>query len=352
MTRLFSKFAFASRLFLWVLSILLITAVLVATVIGIGWHPAFTSAAGAATAALIALATGLTLLFEFRRGFAYMLRRKLKADVLGHFEATYSILSERLAYAKRVDRTDLTYAVLVIADAWPSPSAIGWSQISDSDPAIEKDLRNKLDRTVRLMETLPTGKQIYWRHLYSAWEILSREISKEALGKGYVTIQWEDAADDWRICLIALQESLRQHPLGQGPSDLPVVTLLERLRKLSANGELFKPAERGDLAHIHLQGFIDGPYLLVSDPMIIDKLPTIETPYDPPIEGIVPLYYVKLEDKDGERKDVKVVGSRWSISPNPSLQGTALAKFDTSRWRSEGPYHAVELDSPPPTTTT
>lgn len=327
------------------MALLLVAAALLAvTVCGIKRYPEITSAAGTSAAALVALLTGLVLLFEFRRGFRYLLRRKLRERVLGYLGGTYDILREALEAARHGNRTLLVNGTLFINDAWPSSSGITWSQISESDPEIEVSLLEDYSQAKRLMETLPTSKQIYWRHLYSAWETLSYEISREALGKGYVTDRWLDAAEDWCICLIALHEDLRQHPLGQGPSDAPVVAPLERLRALSADDALFKEAGPDDLVYIHTDQPFDGPYLLSSDLRQVGALPTLETQHSPAMERMVPMFEVDLEDSDGDVKTVGLIGSKYSVFPAPSSGEVALARFDISRWQSGGTIHAFDLE--------
>lgn len=287
---------------------------------------------GGAVAGFVALLTALALFVEYKRNIRYWLYRKQRKRVVAHFSRTYGALSEGIEARRHDNIHMLVSACCFINDEWPSSAGIGFGVIGESDPTIESDQLEDHKSTVALLETLPTEKKIYYRYLFSAWEILSFEISREALGRGHVTPQWLDAADDWRICLIALQDSLMNHPLSRGPSDAPVVALLERLRRLRAEDLLFNPAKKGDVLYLHLQpGAILGPYLVTSHPKEQELIPS---PTSGGI-GMIPLLEVSLEDCTGLHKQIRCSGVKCSFAP---------LELSTPGKRSLAEFHSA-LDS-------
>ena len=72
-------------------------------------------------------------------------------------------------------------------------------------------------------------------------------------------------------------------------------------------------------------------------------LPTLETQHSPVMERMVPMFAAELEDSEGERKLVGLIGSKCSIFPDQSPGEPSLSRFDLTRWQSGGIVHAVDL---------
>ena len=290
---------------------------------------------------ILALITLLGLLARYWKRLAIALRFRLRRAVSWHLVHPYSLLAPELICVHQVNRRPLVNAAVFINDAWPSTSAVGWSEISESSPEIERGLMAGYEQTNSLMQKMRDDVILYWRTVFSIWEILTYEISREALGRGYVTDEWVGGVQDWFTCLETLQRKINGNQFELPLSDVPIVALRERLRALSSEGKLFSEVSPGDLVLIFYEGgFRTGPYLLTKEVRQVGSLPTFRTEHKPAMPRMIPIFEAGLKDCNGLRRTIQVSGTRWSVIPNLTPQDPVIGKFP-AEWAK--PEHAEKL---------
>ncbi len=248
---------------------------------------------------------------ELKRKFEGELEKKLE-ERLPLLSGTSRVLKEGIEDRKNDKIYTLIRAVLLLNDWWHSPSNIGRKVLSNSDAETDNWVTQLRQDNDTEFEKMPNNTQIYREHLLSIWKVLSFYTCEEALSRGYVTVEWLDAAEDWVTCLTALDKSLRNNPVGRSLSDAPAVALLERVRALSAEGSLFSPAKEGDIFYFYKsEEETIGPYYVAADPVEIDLV--WSSGADP--QKIIPLLQLELEDCTGERKELRLYGSTGFFAP-------------------------------------